>query len=276
MGRHRVVPKHSAKPLLASLASVSLIAGSFTYFTAAPPVPPTVISAAIIPAPIETTTLPPTTTEMTLAPVVDQTTVPQTSEPKPPDATTRPPTRLAAPSSPTVVVETSTAIPPAPTTTHAPTPAPRIAVTTPPPPPPSPKTTPKPPPPPPAPTTSVEPRGDDAPFRSVADIAKSYVGTGIPYVYGGKSLTSGADCSYFVTAVLNKAGIKTPYRSSSGFADWTTRVKNPQPGDLVLFSGHIGIYTGNGMMVDHGSGLGAKLREIKWFDDFIGYGRIPV
>lgn len=262
MGRHHVLPKYSAKPLLASLASVSLIAATFSYFTAVTPVHPTVIAAAIIPAPLETITPELTTTETTPAPIVDLPSVTHSSETKPPNATTRPPERLAPPSPPAPVVRTSVVNRPIPTTTQAP-----------------PKPLPKPPPPPPVIPTpkSVEPGGGDLPFRTrVADIAKSYVGAGIPYVYGGKSLTSGADCSYFVTAVLNKAGVNTPYRTSDGFVAWTARVKTPLAGDLVLFSGHIGIFVGDGMMVDHGSGLGAKLREIKWFDDFIGYGRIPL
>jgi cell wall-associated NlpC family hydrolase len=76
--------------------------------------------------------------------------------------------------------------------------------------------------------------------------------------------------------VLKEAGYNTAYRPSDVLAGWVTRTSTPQLGDLVLFRGHVGIFVGNGKMVDQGSAGGAHLREIKYYDNFIGYGRIPL
>lgn len=75
--------------------------------------------------------------------------------------------------------------------------------------------------------------------------------SGIPYVYGG-STPAGFDCSGFTMYVFNKVGISLP-RTAEQQRQATTRVSNPQPGDLVFFGApayHVGIYAGNGMMYD--------------------------
>ena len=72
----------------------------------------------------------------------------------------------------------------------------------------------------------------------LVQIAQKYVNRGIPYSYGGNSLSGGMDCSHFVWMVLKEAGYNVPYRSSGALAAWTQRISSPQPGDLVLFSGH--------------------------------------
>ena len=135
---------------------------------------------------------------------------------------------------------------------------------------------------PPVPTTSTPPSSSDPPKAPapthllVAQVAQKYVGRGIPYRMGGNSLATGMDCSHFVWMVLKEAGYSVAYRPSDALAGWVQRTSTPQPGDLVLFRGHVGIFVGNGMMVDQGSSGGAHLREIKYYDNFIGYGRIPI
>ena len=85
--------------------------------------------------------------------------------------------------------------------------------------------------------------------RQIADYAMKFIGN--PYVYGGTSLTNGADCSGFVQSVYKHFGISLPRTSGeqgkSGRA--VDGLDNARPGDLIWYSGHIGIYIGNGKIV---------------------------
>lgn len=91
----------------------------------------------------------------------------------------------------------------------------------------------------------------------VVNFALQFVGN--PYVYGGTSLTDGADCSGFVQSVYAHFGISlprtVPYQAQCGKA---VSYSDAQPGDLICFSGHIGIYVGGGKMVhasDYDTGI---------------------
>lgn len=83
---------------------------------------------------------------------------------------------------------------------------------------------------------------------SVANFALQFVGN--PYKYGGTSLTNGADCSGFVMSVYANFGISLP-RTSGGQATVGKAVSYSaaQPGDIVCYSGHVGIYIGGGKIV---------------------------
>lgn len=85
--------------------------------------------------------------------------------------------------------------------------------------------------------------------RQIADYAVQFLGN--PYVYGGTSLTNGADCSGFVQSVYKHFGISLPRTSGEqGKAGRAVEgIGNAKPGDLVWYSGHIGIYIGNGKVV---------------------------
>lgn len=84
---------------------------------------------------------------------------------------------------------------------------------------------------------------------SVANFALQFVGN--PYVYGGTSLTNGADCSGFVMSVYRNFGVSLPHSSggdrSVGYD--VGGLGNAQAGDIVCYSGHVGIYIGNGQIV---------------------------
>ena len=84
--------------------------------------------------------------------------------------------------------------------------------------------------------------------QSVVDYAMQFVGN--PYVWGGTSLTNGADCSGFVMSVFGHFGISLPHSSyalrSCGRA---VSYSNAQPGDLICYSGHVAIYIGGGRIV---------------------------
>ena len=85
---------------------------------------------------------------------------------------------------------------------------------------------------------------------AVANYALQFVGN--PYVYGGSSLTNGTDCSGFVMSVYRKFGISLPHSSgadrSVGYAV-SGGLANAQAGDIVCYSGHVGIYIGGGQIV---------------------------
>lgn len=77
---------------------------------------------------------------------------------------------------------------------------------------------------------------------------------GCPYVWGGNSLTHGCDCSHFVWNVLRNCGVYSgPYLTSGGWAGVGRPVSSlaaAQAGDVIVYSGHVAIYDGNGMIVE--------------------------
>jgi len=85
--------------------------------------------------------------------------------------------------------------------------------------------------------------------QAIVDFACQFIGN--PYVWGGTSLTNGADCSGFVQSVFAHFGVSLP-RTTRDLVSVGTPVSYDQaiPGDLILYSGHVGIYMGNGQIVN--------------------------
>lgn len=91
-----------------------------------------------------------------------------------------------------------------------------------------------------------------APSGSGGSAVASYAGqfVGNPYVYGGTSLTNGADCSGFVMSVYAQFGVSLPHSSSAmRSCGYEVSYDQAQPGDIICYSGHVAIYAGNGTIV---------------------------
>lgn len=88
----------------------------------------------------------------------------------------------------------------------------------------------------------------------LCEYAKQFVGN--PYVWGGTSLTNGADCSGFVLSVYKKFGVSLPHYSGSQATSGTKiSYSEIQPGDLIFYAdssgtiNHVAIYIGNDQVV---------------------------
>lgn len=83
----------------------------------------------------------------------------------------------------------------------------------------------------------------------VANFACQFVGN--PYVYGGTSLTNGTDCSGFTSSVYRNFGVSLPHSSGAqracGYG--VGSLAEALPGDIICYSGHVGIYIGGGQIV---------------------------
>ena len=90
--------------------------------------------------------------------------------------------------------------------------------------------------------------GGSSSGNAVASFASQFVGN--PYVYGGTSLTNGADCSGFVMSVYANFGVGLPHSSSAmRGVGYGVSLSEAQPGDIICYSGHVAIYCGNNTIV---------------------------
>lgn len=88
--------------------------------------------------------------------------------------------------------------------------------------------------------------------EAIITYADSFVGN--PYVWGGSSLTKGCDCSHFVWLVLRDTiGYSGGWIKSTLWLNRGTVVNSlaeAQPGDVIVYSGHVALYDGNGFIVE--------------------------
>lgn len=174
-----------------------------------------------------------------------------------------PETQPAAPETQPAAPETQPAAPaPAPETQPAaPAPAPETQ-------PAAPETQPA------APAPAPAPSGNG---QSIVDYAMQWVGQ-CNYVWGGTNLTpgGGVDCSGFTMNVYAAFGISLPHYSGEQINyGQAVSYEQLQPGDLICFSGHVGIYIGGGMMVHAASAeRGIVVDNVFYNKQPIGYRRL--
>lgn len=83
---------------------------------------------------------------------------------------------------------------------------------------------------------------------AVANYACQFVGN--KYEYGGSSLTNGTDCSGFTMAVYAAFGVSLPHNDAAQEGcGRAVSYSEAQPGDLIFYGGHVGIYIGGGSIV---------------------------
>ena len=98
-------------------------------------------------------------------------------------------------------------------------------------------------------------------METFISVAKSKMGS--KYVRGGKGPNT-FDCSGFVYWCLNQAGVSQSYMTSASWQKTTkyqriSSMSSLKRGDVISYKGHVGIYLGDGQMIDASSSEG-KIR----------------
>lgn len=115
--------------------------------------------------------------------------------------------------------------------------------------------------------------------EQIADYACEFVGN--PYVWGGTSLTDGADCSGFVQTLFGEFGITTPRTADNQYYESIhIDEEDLRKGDLVFYGSsvdditHVAIYLGDGKIVHaKGKDYGIVISDDYKYNNVVGYGR---
>lgn len=116
-------------------------------------------------------------------------------------------------------------------------------------------------------------------MNEIVEYAMQFLGN--PYVWGGESLTDGCDCSGFVMKIYEHFGYSLPHGSSAlrgcgqDVCGSTWDENRALPGDVICYNGHVGIYIGDGKMINASNPRdGIKISSVTARDDFICARRI--
>lgn len=109
--------------------------------------------------------------------------------------------------------------------------------------------------------------------EEVVNFACQFIGK--PYVWGGTSLTDGADCSGYIQSIYAHYGITLPRTSyEQRSAGQEVSYVNAQPGDIICYAGHVAIYTGNGGIVHASSPTVGIVRGTATYREILSVRRV--
>ena len=111
--------------------------------------------------------------------------------------------------------------------------------------------------------------------NQIIDYAKQFVGV-LPYVWGGTSLTYGADCSGFICAIYEQYGYNLwNNRVNLEYEGYEVSLNEALPGDIVCYPGHVALYAGNGMVI-HAADYqyGVICTSINWSGNYTNIRRV--
>lgn len=117
----------------------------------------------------------------------------------------------------------------------------------------------------------------DPVFNNAEDLIKTckkYIGA--PYKYGGHSLTNGIDCVQYVRQMFAKYGIYIPNKHSDiQKVGKAVSLKDAQPGDIVCWTHHVGIYIGNGKVINATRKKGVTISSVHMNKKLVTIRRVP-